>query len=99
MRHALIPLIGVRVGNDRGAIPGFVQRRIECALQLGSIVPFGDADALQRALVAALDKTWDRAGIIAYAHANQWDKRVAQLLRAYDGILGPSMMPAERVVA
>ncbi len=67
--------------------------------QLGSIVPFGDADALQRALDAALDKTWDRAAIIAYAYANQWDQRVAQLLRAFDSILGPSSMPTARGIA
>ena len=42
--------------------------------------------------------TWDRGAIIAYAHANQWDQRVAQLLRAFDGILGANVMPAERVI-
>ncbi len=85
-----LPVISTDVGGNAEVV---------CNDQLGSIVPFGDADALQRALDAALHKTWDRAAIIEYARANQWDKRVAQLLRAYDGILGPSMMPAERVVA
>src|SRR3569832_1278511 len=43
--------------------------------------------ALQQALDAALDMNWDRAAIIAYAQANQWDKRVAQLLRTFDALL------------
>lgn len=85
-----LPVVSTDVGGNAEVV---------CNDQLGSIVPFGDADALQRALGAALDKTWDRVAIIDYARANQWDQRVAQLLRAYDGILGPSMMPAERVVA
>jgi len=60
---------------------------VVCRDALGSIVPFGDAAALQQALDAALDKNWDRAAIIDYAQANQWDKRVAQLLRAFDALL------------
>lgn len=52
--------------------------------ELGSIVPFGDAAALQQALDHALNAEWDRAAILDHARANQWDSRVAQLLRAYD---------------
>jgi teichuronic acid biosynthesis glycosyltransferase TuaC len=85
-----LPVISTDVGGNAEVV---------CSDQLGSIVPFGDAAALQRALDAALDKTWDRAAIIAYAHANQWDQRVAQLLRAFDGILGPNVMPVEKVIA
>ena len=85
-----LPVVSTDVGGNAEVV---------CSEQLGSIVPFGDAAALQHALDATLDKTWDRAAIIAYAHANQWDKRVAQLLRAFDGILGPSSMPAERKIA
>ena len=84
-----LPVISTDVGGNAEVV---------CSDQLGSIVPFGDAAALQRALDAALDKTWDRGAIIAYAHANQWDQRVAQLLRAFDGILGANVMPAERVI-
>jgi len=50
-------------------------------------VPFGDAAALERALDTALGRQWDRAAILDYARDNQWDRRVAQLLRAIDAVL------------
>ncbi len=34
-----------------------------------------------------LCKDWDRAAILDYARANQWDKRVAQLLQAFDDVV------------
>lgn len=73
-----LPVVSTDVGGNAEVV---------CRPELGSIVPFGDAQALQQALDAALNKTWDHAAIIEYAHANQWDKRVAQLLRAFDTIL------------
>ena len=73
-----LPVVSTDVGGNAEVV---------CRPELGNIVPFGDAQALQQALDAALNKTWDRAAIIEYAHANQWDKRVAQLLRAFDTIL------------
>ena len=63
---------------------------VVCRDELGSVVPFGDAAALQHALDAALAREWDRAAILAYAQANQWDRRVAQLLRAYAPLLAPA---------
>ena len=53
---------------------------------LGHIVPFGDGDALARALDAALRHDWNREAIMAYARANTWDLRVAQLERAFQGL-------------
>ncbi|MBW8364338.1 MAG: glycosyltransferase [Rhizobium sp.] len=73
-----LPVVTTDVGGNAEVV---------CRDALGSIVPFGDAAALQQALDAALDKNWDRAAIIDYAQANQWDKRVAQLLRAFDALL------------
>jgi len=73
-----LPVVTTDVGGNTEVV---------CQDALGSIVPFGDATALQQALDAALDKNWDRAAIIDYAQANQWDKRVAQLLRAFDALL------------
>ena len=60
---------------------------VVCRAELGSIVPFGDAAALERALGDALATDWDRAAIIEYARANHWEKRVAQLLRAFAPLL------------
>ena len=73
-----LPVVTTDVGGNAEVV---------CRDEIGSIVPFGDARALLQALDAALDKDWDRAAIIEYARANQWDKRVAQLLRAFDALL------------
>jgi len=72
-----LPVIATDVGGNAEVV---------CRAELGSVVPFGDAAALQQALDDALSKNWDRAAILQYAQANQWDKRVAQLLRAYERI-------------
>jgi len=73
-----LPVISTDVGGNAEVV---------CREDLGIIVPFGDSVALRQALDAALNKVWDRAAILDYARANQWDKRVAQLLRAFDGIM------------
>ncbi|OJZ14874.1 MAG: glycosyl transferase family 1 [Thiobacillus sp. 63-78] len=76
-----LPVVTTAVGGNAEVV---------CGDELGSIVPFGDAAALRQALDAALDRNWDRAAIIDYAQANQWDTRVAQLLRAFDALLAAS---------
>ncbi|MDP2028639.1 MAG: glycosyltransferase [Thiobacillus sp.] len=73
-----LPVVSTDVGGNAEVV---------CRGELGSIVPFGDSAALTAALDAALGKSWDRAAILAYAEANQWDKRVAQLLRAFAPLL------------
>jgi glycosyltransferase involved in cell wall biosynthesis len=73
-----LPVVSTDVGGNAEVV---------CRAELGSIVPFGDSAALTAALDAALGKPWDRAAILAYAEANQWDKRVAQLLRAFAPLL------------
>ncbi|HMM46963.1 MAG TPA: glycosyltransferase [Thiobacillaceae bacterium] len=78
-----LPVVSTDVGGNREVV---------CRSELGSIVPFGDAPALQRALDMALARDWDRAAIIAYAHENQWDRRVAQLLHAFSGLLAEPRM-------
>ena len=78
-----LPVVTTDVGGNAEVV---------CRDELGSIVPFGDASALQQALDAALTKQWDRSAILDYARANHWDKRVTQLLRAFEPLLSP--MPA-----
>jgi glycosyltransferase involved in cell wall biosynthesis len=73
-----LPVVTTDVGGNAEVV---------CRPELGAIVPFGDALALQRALDGALAKDWDRGVILEYARANQWDKRVVQLLRAYDHLI------------
>jgi glycosyltransferase involved in cell wall biosynthesis len=85
-----LPVVTTDVGGNAEVV---------CHDELGTIVPFGDAAALQQALDTALDKEWDRAAILDYARANQWDKRVAQLLRAFDPLLGKPSVPIQTTPA
>lgn len=73
-----LPVVTTDVGGNAEVV---------CRPELGRIVPFGDAGALRQALDAALDTQWDRAAILDYARANQWDARIAQLLCAYGDLL------------
>ncbi len=74
-----LPVVTTNVGGNAEVV---------CRPELGRIVPFGDAAALGCALDEALHTHWDRDAILAYARDNQWERRVAQLLRAYETILG-----------
>lgn len=47
---------------------------------LGTIVPFGDGAALERAMTEALTRHWDHQAIRDYAASNTWDRRVAVLV-------------------
>lgn len=51
--------------------------------ELGTLVPFDDQEALERSLIGALTKAWDRDAIVAHAQANSWDHRVAVLLEEF----------------
>jgi glycosyltransferase involved in cell wall biosynthesis len=84
-----LPVITTDVGGNAEVV---------CRDELGSIVPFGDADALLQALDVSLTQKWDRSAIVDYAQANQWDKRVAQLLRAYDRIINSTAVQPELAV-
>ena len=84
-----LPVVTTAVGGNAEVV---------CRDELGRVVPFGDAAALQRALEEALSGNWDRAAILEYARANQWDRRVAQLLRAFDRIIHGASAQAELAV-
>jgi teichuronic acid biosynthesis glycosyltransferase TuaC len=84
-----LPVVATDVGGNAEVV---------CRDELGSIVPFGDAAALQQALGAALDQDWDRGAILDYARANQWDTRVAQLLRAVDAVINGAAVQSELAV-
>lgn len=69
-----LPVITTDVGGNREVV---------VSSELGSIVPFGNAVALQNALADALGKQWDTTEIIRYAQANSWDSRVAALTKKF----------------
>src|SRR5512139_3104830 len=81
-----LPVVATDVGGNREVV---------CRDDLGVVVPFGDARALEDAIARALEAHWQRDAIIAYARENTWDRRVVQLLRAYDRILAGAAGPAE----
>ncbi|KVW97024.1 glycosyltransferase [Thiobacillus denitrificans] len=85
-----LPVVSTDVGGNAEVV---------CRDELGSIVPFGDSAALQQALDAALIKEWDRAAILDYAQANQWEKRVTQLLRAFAPLLANASNPEQSAPA
>lgn len=54
---------------------------------IGTIVPFGDHDALCDELGLALSRKWDHEAIIDYAKANSWNKRVDLLVSVFNTVL------------
>lgn len=54
---------------------------------LGTVVPFGDSQAIQDALSVALERTWDKTKILKYAEDNAWQQRVDQLVSEFKRLL------------
>ena len=75
-----LPVVTTDVGGNAEVV---------CRAELGLIVPFDDAPALQRALHQALDRQWDRQALRSYAMANAWDQRVSTLVEAFQRIVLP----------
>ncbi len=84
-----LPVVSTDVGGNAEVV---------CRDELGIIVPFGDSLALQQALDSALNKNWDHSTILDYARDNHWDKRVAQLLRAYENLIDHASVQPELAV-
>jgi len=59
------PVVATDVGGNREQI---------CSVELGTIVPDGDATALGVAIVAALSREWNRPLIAAHGAARGWDQ-------------------------
>ncbi len=60
--------------------------------ELGTVVPFDDAPALQQALGDALARQWDGEAILAYARDNGWDKRIDLLCRIFNALAEQDVM-------
>jgi teichuronic acid biosynthesis glycosyltransferase TuaC len=69
-----LPVVSTQVGGNAEVVPN---------AEVGTLVPFFDADAFQTALADALNKKWDRDQIVAYATSNGWDRRVAQVREVF----------------
>jgi len=87
-----LPVVTTDVGGNQEVV---------CRQELGTVVPFGDSSALYSALDAALSAAWDRNAILEYARANEWSRRVADLLeefKALDAVHGGTSASAVRSV-
>lgn len=73
-----LPVITTRVGGNPEVV---------CDPKLGTLVPFGDAEALAKAIGDTLVGDWDRSAIRAYAEANAWDARVETLVEAFRALV------------
>ena len=69
-----LPVVATDVGGNREVV---------CRDELGTIVPFGEQDALRAATANALVKHWQKAVIIDYARNNSWDSRVEVITRTF----------------
>jgi glycosyltransferase involved in cell wall biosynthesis len=78
-----IPVVATDVGGNAEVIS---------SPEFGAIVPFGDPQALQRAIEVALTKSWDTAAILAHAQRNAWDQRVTVLVHELSALC-PQVQP------
>jgi glycosyltransferase involved in cell wall biosynthesis len=69
-----LPVVTTNVGGNAEVI---------CQPELGTIVKFGDHDALRDAMAQALIHPWSHDEIRRYASSNTWDKRVAVLVHEF----------------
>jgi glycosyltransferase involved in cell wall biosynthesis len=83
-----LPVVTTRVGGNAEVV---------CDAAYGTIVPFGERDALERAMAEALERDWDRSRIVEYARANSWDSRVSVLTREFTRLAPPSRIDGASV--
>ena len=79
-----LPVIASDVGGNSEVVAN---------AQLGIIYPYADEAALTQSIQQALRQTWDLDAIEAYACANSWDLRVAQLLRHFTALDKVNVQP------
>jgi glycosyltransferase involved in cell wall biosynthesis len=73
-----LPVITTDVGGNKEVVND---------ADLGTVVPFGEAQALTAALKDALQKNWDKNNIINYAKNNAWQKRVDKLVNEFNQLV------------
>ena len=74
-----LPVVTTDVGGNREVV---------ARDELGSVVPFGDSQALGSALQRALEQPWNREAILAYARDNEWDRRIEKLVSRFQKLKG-----------
>ncbi len=74
-----VPVVATDVGGNAGVV---------VREELGTVIPFGDREALVCELHAALGRRWDRDAIRSHARENAWDGRVDALVALLSGAVG-----------
>ena len=72
-----LPVVATDVGGNAEVVAN---------ANLGTLVPFDDADRLAQAIADALVRDWDRDAIVAYAESNSWESRVRTLAEEFAAI-------------
>jgi teichuronic acid biosynthesis glycosyltransferase TuaC len=72
-----LPVVTTEVGGNKEVVND---------PSLGTVVPFGDSEALLLALLQGLETAWDRPLMIQYARENSWDSRVKILVEEFQRI-------------
>ncbi len=73
-----LPVLASDVGGNREVV---------CNDSYGVIFPFDDRAALLAALKRGFTTAWDNEAIIAYANANDWERRVDLLCETFDRMI------------
>ena len=76
-----LPVITTDVGGNKEVVS---------SPSVGCVVPFDDGEALHKALADALDGSWERSNVIAWAKENSWEKRVEVLVGEFQQLTGDS---------
>ena len=79
-----LPVVSTRVGGNAEVVS---------APQLGTLVEFWDPQAFAGALQDALARPWDREAIRVYARANDWERRVDQLVAVFQRLAAAAQAP------
>jgi glycosyltransferase involved in cell wall biosynthesis len=85
-----LPVVSTQVGGNAQVVN---------SAELGELVPFGDREALTKAIGTALDRTWDRSRIRSYAEANSWDARIPVLVDGFHRVVQARGEPAAPALA
>lgn len=83
-----LPVVTTRVGGNSEVV---------CDPSVGTVVEFGDAEALIEAIDAAVVRAWDHEAIIRYAQSNGWERRIRVLVHVLQDALAEAPEGAKPV--
>jgi glycosyltransferase involved in cell wall biosynthesis len=69
------PVVTTEVGGNREVV---------CEGSLGSVVPFGDPEALRAAIEGALGQRWERERLVEYARARDWGLVAQEVVEVFE---------------